>query len=292
MLAKEFPGGILVMTGANSAVGLRSLPARYLFLDEIDAYPASADEEGDPVALAEARTLTFAHRRKMFLVSTPTIQGVSRIEREYLASDQRRFFVPCPHCGAMQWLRFERLRWDKGRPETAAYCLRGLRAADRGAAQGRDAGRRRVAGHRQRRRPADGRASTLRPSTRRWAGCAGRGSPRCTSRRAAPRRPTAPSSTPCWARPGPRPATARTGSGCTSGARTGCQVGSVPLGGLLLTAGADVQKDRIEVGVWAWGRGKESWLVEHRVLMGEPGRPEVWRALSALLAESWRTHRG
>ena len=65
MLSKEFSGGILVMTGANSAVGLRSIPARYLFLDEIDAYPASADEEGDPITLAEARSLTFAHRRKV-----------------------------------------------------------------------------------------------------------------------------------------------------------------------------------------------------------------------------------
>jgi phage terminase large subunit GpA-like protein len=120
-LSKDFPGGVLVMTGANSAVGLRSMPARYVFLDEVDAYPASADEEGDPVGLAEARSLTFAHRRKVFLVSTPTIRGVSRIEREYEASDQRRFFVPCPHCGAMQWLRFERLRWEKGKPETAAY---------------------------------------------------------------------------------------------------------------------------------------------------------------------------
>ena len=116
MLSKEFAGGILIMTGANSAVGLRSTPARYIFLDEVDAYPASADEEGDPVTLAEARSLTFAHRRKVFLVSTPTIRGLSRIEREYEASDQRRFFVPCPHCGAMQWLKFERLRWEKGRP--------------------------------------------------------------------------------------------------------------------------------------------------------------------------------
>ncbi|WP_371056915.1 phage terminase large subunit family protein, partial [Rhodosalinus sp. K401] len=62
MLSKEFAGGILIMTGANSAVGLRSTPARYIFLDEVDAYPASADEEGDPVTLAEARSLTFAHR--------------------------------------------------------------------------------------------------------------------------------------------------------------------------------------------------------------------------------------
>ena len=81
-LPKDFPGGVLVMTGANSAVGLRSMPARHVFLDEVDAYPASTDEEGDPVALAEARSLTFAHRRKMFLVSTPTIRGVSRIERD------------------------------------------------------------------------------------------------------------------------------------------------------------------------------------------------------------------
>jgi len=108
-LSKDFPGGVLVLTGANSAVGLRSMPARYVFLDEVDAYPASADEEGDPVGLAEARSLTFAHRRK------------SRIEREYEASDRRRFFVPCPHCGEMQWLRFERLRWEKGKPETTAY---------------------------------------------------------------------------------------------------------------------------------------------------------------------------
>jgi Bacteriophage tail assembly protein len=121
VLSKEFPAGLLVITGANSAVGLRSMPARYLFFDEVDAYPPSADEEGDPVALAEARTRTFSWRSKVFLASTPTIHGVSRIEQEYEATDQRRFFVPCPHCGEMQRLKFERLRWDKGRPETTHY---------------------------------------------------------------------------------------------------------------------------------------------------------------------------
>src|SRR6187397_522109 len=82
VLSTEFPGGVLILTGANSAVGLRSMPARYLFLDEVDAYPASADEEGDPVALAEARTRTFSWRSKVLLGSTPTIHGLSRIERE------------------------------------------------------------------------------------------------------------------------------------------------------------------------------------------------------------------
>ena len=121
VLAKRFPGGQLVLTGANSATGLRSMPARYVFLDEVDAYPGDVDGEGDPIALAEARTATFGHRKKLFLVSTPTIKGLSRIEREYEASDQRRYFVPCPYCGAMQWLQFERLRWEKGKPESAHY---------------------------------------------------------------------------------------------------------------------------------------------------------------------------
>src|SRR5580700_9763032 len=96
MLAKEFPGGILVMTGANSAVGLRSMAARYLFLDEVDAYPGDVDGEGDPVQLATARARTFS-RRKILLTSTPTIADRSKIEAVMLESDQRRFFIPCTH---------------------------------------------------------------------------------------------------------------------------------------------------------------------------------------------------
>jgi phage terminase large subunit GpA-like protein len=74
ILAKEFRGGVLVMTGANSAVGLRSMPVRYLFLDEVDGYPLDVEGEGDAISLAEARTRTFA-RRKIFIVSTPTMPG-------------------------------------------------------------------------------------------------------------------------------------------------------------------------------------------------------------------------
>ena len=80
VLSKDFPGGVLVMTGANSAVGLRSMAARYLFLDEVDAYPGDVEGEGDPITLALARTRTFA-RRKVFLVSTPKITGMSRMKR-------------------------------------------------------------------------------------------------------------------------------------------------------------------------------------------------------------------
>lgn len=90
------------MTGANSAVGLRSTPVRYLFLDEVDGYPGDADGEGDPVDLAIQRTTTFRGRRKIYMVSTPTLKGHSRIEAAYLDSDQRYFHVPCQHCGDMR----------------------------------------------------------------------------------------------------------------------------------------------------------------------------------------------
>lgn len=68
LFRKSFPGGQLVMTGANSAIGLRSTPVRYLFLDEVDGYPGDADGEGDPVALAIQRTATFKGRRKILMV--------------------------------------------------------------------------------------------------------------------------------------------------------------------------------------------------------------------------------
>ncbi len=121
ILGKRFPGGQLILTGANSAVGLRSMPARWVFLDEVDAYPGDVDGEGDPIALAEARTISFEHRSKVFLASTPTLKGLSRIEREWELSDQQRYHVPCLLCGGLQWLQFERLRWEPGKAETVQY---------------------------------------------------------------------------------------------------------------------------------------------------------------------------
>jgi hypothetical protein len=80
VLSKEFPGGVLILTGANSAVGLRSMPARYLFLDEVDGYPGDVEGEGDPILLAERRSATF-QRRKILLVSTLKTKSLSRIHR-------------------------------------------------------------------------------------------------------------------------------------------------------------------------------------------------------------------
>lgn len=109
---KDFPGGVMVIGGANSPASLSSMPIRYVVCDEVDRFPWEAGEEGDPLGLIDERTKTFP-RRKVLLVSTPTIKDSSRIEAEYLRSDQRRYHVPCPHCEEMQTLKWSNLKWDE-----------------------------------------------------------------------------------------------------------------------------------------------------------------------------------
>ena len=125
ILHKRFPGGHLTIVGANAPSGLASRPIRLLLCDEVDRYPFSAGAEGDPVNLAKKRTVTFWNR-KIVLVSTPTNKGASRIEAAFEESDQRRYWVPCPACGAEQLLTWGQVKWDKDengghRPETARY---------------------------------------------------------------------------------------------------------------------------------------------------------------------------
>ena len=113
LLCKEYRGGVTVLTGANSASSLRMLPIRNLALDEVDSYPLDLEGEGDPIALAVKRTTTFGRRRKIFILSSPTEKENSRIEREYLESDQRKYNLPCPHCGYLQHLQWSNIKFEK-----------------------------------------------------------------------------------------------------------------------------------------------------------------------------------
>lgn len=279
--SKEFPGGILVMTGANSAVGLRSIPVRYLFLDEVDGYDFDVDGEGDPVGLATQRTITFGNR-KIFLVSTPTIQGFSRIELEYEQSDRRQWWVPCPECNEHQVLEEKRLQWPKGKPEEALYycvhCGTGIPS------------------HRKPWMNLHGEWRAERPEMN-VAGflLSGLNSPWLTWQQIAERKIAAKDDAAMkvyvntieartWTESGEAPEWQR-----LYDRREDYRIGQVAKGGLFLTAGVDVQRDRLEVEVVAWGRDRESWSVDYRVIAGDPGKPEVWAELDGLLLETFTT---
>ena len=282
---KKFPGGSLAIVGANSPAGLASRPIRVLCCDEVDRYPPSAGAEGDPVSLGRKRTATFWNR-KVVLVSTPTVSGASRIEMEFEGSDKRRFWVPCPHCDEFQVMKWPQVRWPEGEPQAALYhcaeCGAGWSDPERWAAVRRGEWRaegefRGVAGfhlselYSPWRRLAETVADFLRdkgrPETlKTWVN-------------------TALGET--WQEKGEAPDWQR-----LYDRREVWKVGHIPAGGLFCTAGVDVQRDRIEVSVWAWGRDKQSWLVDHRVLPGNPFEAAVWGSLRAVLDEQWRHESG
>ncbi|MES2869197.1 MAG: phage terminase large subunit family protein [Pseudomonadota bacterium] len=112
MDTKEFEGGSLYVTTAGSAANLAELSARYIYGDEIDRWDVDVGEEGDPIELAETRGSTFGRNAKFYFSSSPTIKGASRIADLFESSDQRYYYVPCPHCGHMQILEWENLHYS------------------------------------------------------------------------------------------------------------------------------------------------------------------------------------
>ena len=113
ILELQFDSMYLVLSGANSPASLASRPCRYLFLDEVDKYPVNAGKEADPISLARERTKTYAYNKKIFITSTPTLSKGNIWKAHEAADEQRIFYVPCPHCGHMQTLKFNQIKWVK-----------------------------------------------------------------------------------------------------------------------------------------------------------------------------------
>jgi phage terminase large subunit GpA-like protein len=289
---KEFPGGILYISGSNTPVAFRSKSIRYLFLDDIDGYEADVGGEGDPVNLAKKRTDTFSNRKKIYEVSTPTIKGFSRIESSFLESDQRRYFVPCPHCREMQPLEWGNrgepygikfTRDDSGDVVSVWYECRHCHAEIR---------------ERQKTWMLEhGQWRPLRPGAKKrgyqlsslysplgWVPWAEIVTEFLQAKDSPERLKT-------WynTRLGlPFEAAGERPEWSALKARgQAYNLMVVPAAAGLLTAGVDTQDNRLAVVIRAWGRGEESWLVYWGELYGDPAERGVWDQLDGLLNTSF-----
>jgi phage terminase large subunit GpA-like protein len=273
-------GAALILTGANSPTSLRSLPARIVLLDEVDGYPGDVGGEGDPCDLAMARAESYGSSKRVLLISTPTEKGLSRVERLYEATDRRRYHVPCPHCGTGIVLEFGQLRMENG----AAFYHCQICGGD---IEERDKLTMLEAGEW---RPM----ATCDPDTRGYH-LSQLYSP-WTGWRDMLRRAEAAQGIPekervfynCGLGETWSPPALEVPEAAVLAARAEpWPEGTVPAGGALLTAGVDVQADRLEMEIVAWGRDFESWSVDYQVLYGDITEPVVWSKLDELLKRSW-----
>lgn len=290
VLHKQFPGGKLFVVGANAPAGLSAKTTRLVLCDEVDRYPASAGTEGDPVSLAIRRSSGFWNR-KIVLSSTPGIEGASRIATAYAESDQRRFWVPCPHCGEPQVLRWEMVRWPDGRPDQAEYHCAGCGVPWTDAQRWRQIELAEQLGggwraETQFHGTAGFHISELYSTWRRIAQTA---EDFAVARHDAERMKVWVNTSlgETYRERGEAPDHVKLLAAAEDMPR-----GVVPDESVVLTLGADVQGDRIEWDVWAWAPGLLPALVDSGVIEGRPTEPATWAAMTALAARRWPDSRG
>lgn len=280
---KEFPGGFLLPVGPNSAAKLRTFSVRYEALDELDSYPENAEGEGDPIALLLRRTDSFETTRKILYGSTPLVAQTSKILPLFKAGDQRYYYVPCRHCGEMQPLKWDHIKYDKTEDGRVVYesvryecesCGGVWRNTDKAWFLTRGEWRPTATAQRPGLRSYHISSLYSPIGMRSWESICQEwhdigddvtkrrvfvntvfGEP-FVERGEAPR----------WERIMLR----REGWSPEIRKPTGEVIEATkPDGAVLVTIGADVQKDRIECEVVAWGDRKESWSLGYHVLFGE-----------------------
>lgn len=289
-LHKKFKGGYIALVGANSADKLASRPIRVLLFDEVDSYPESAGKEGDPISIAEKRTTTFWNRKIVITSSIKKPEGESRILFEYKKSDQRECHVPCPHCGLHQYLEFENLKFERDekgkldRDSVKFECIGCNERIDESykfemlekhkwIAQAESE----IAGF---------LINEFYSPWKNWYEIVEqflkvKDDPEklkvlinTSFVKAFKQRGVAPE----WE--------------VVYGKREFYKRNIVPKGGLVLVAGTDVQRDRFETEIKAFGRNMESWSVDYRITYCDPGNLDSYRELDKILEEKFETEYG
>ena len=281
---KSFPGGHITMTGANSPTGLASRPIRVVCCDEVSRYPQSAGAEGDPVNLIRKRTTTF-HNRKIILTSTPTLKGACRIEQEFNISDRRYYHVPCPHCEHEQRLKWGNVQWPEGKPsEAVMVCTEcGGVIEDRHKPKMIKHGRwiAELAGG----KIAGFHLNELYSPWRTFAQVAEDFSEAKKN----------PETLKTWVNTSLGETWEESGESINTHLLAERQenyaIDAIPPDVILLTLGADIQKDRIEYSIVGWGLYQECWVLTHVVLWGDPTQQKVWVELDEALTQTYDGYR-
>ena len=291
ILMKMFAGGFLRLSGANSPSSLASMSIRIFLGDEIDKYPPSAGKEGDPVQLAIERTSTFWNSL-VFLVSTPSIKGNSRIESEYEQSDKRLCYVPCPYCNTFQhlsWNNFEYAGKDTDESDPASGCyFVCVECGELISESHKNSLMRRLEWRATAKAKSPGHVgfqlSRFYSPWVSWTDIAfnyekARHDPQqlqvfwnatlgLSFENVAGEKLD-------WERLRSR------------SKKSDYSLGTVPSAALILTAGVDVQADRLEVAVWAWGEGEQAWLIDYQKIIGDPLEDKTWEQLSLVTSKDY-----
>jgi phage terminase large subunit GpA-like protein len=295
ILHKTFPAGHLTVAGANSAASLASRPIRVNLFDEVDRFPESAGREGDPISLAEKRADTFFNCVS-FKTSTPTVKGHSRIEKEFLASDQNYWYAICPRCRTAQRLIWSQVKWKSEAKHDLEKAYYECAHHDCGA-HWDDATRCKAirAGHWRAHAPFNGIRgyhlngiySLFRPKK----GFKSRLQQMAVEFLEA--RKKGKQTLKVWvntflAETWEEEADVKTEWSKLAARREKYDALTVPLGVRLITAGTDFQADRIEVEFVGHGVGEETWGLGHFQLWGDPRKMELYQRLEALLIQQFR----
>lgn len=291
---KHYAGGYLALVGANSPAGLASRPIRVLLCDEVDRYGVT--KEGDPLKLAIQRTQNFANR-KIILVSTPTIKDVSKIDSWFLKSDQRHYFVKCPHCSVEHELKWKDVHWEKDEAGNALPHTAKMTCPECGVITRR-------AGKPDILMLQSGRWKAGNPNSKikgyhlnalysPWVNLADLVDEFVTASKNKDKQGLMEFVNlklgEAWEEVSP----GQDEWEHLHKRREYYPVDDVlPDGVLLLTAGVDVQHDRLECTVYGWGIGRECWGIQHQVIYGKPDDPVTWQQLDAHLQRHYKLSNG
>lgn len=294
---KTFPGGSVAFTGANSPTELAGRPVRYVFMDEIDRFPSSAGTEGDPLELAERRTETFRHNRKVVKTSTPTVKGASKIEKAYMTGTQEEWHTECPHCKTYSFIRFDNIKFDKEEYKDEGgernYHVRNVRwqcPACKGETKEYDT--KRCPAKWIAKNPeaieAGVRSFRLNAFMSPWSDW----TDICRSFLKAHDDPELLKVFVNTMLGESWETRDRSGAPEMLHNRREIYNAEVPTGVLVMTMGIDTQDNRLEYEVVGWGREEQSWGIAKGVIPGRADAPEVWSEVDDLLDREWKLPNG